>query len=113
MGIPPVTVPVPSVGRIVHFVLPALQQLRPHCEGDHRPAVIVRVWSENDPDSAVQLQVFLDGRNDQEDFDGKLLWVTSSRHDEIEKLPGSWHWPEFVPNFIPNIPENAEYHDRI
>ena len=43
----------PSIGRVVHYVLPADARY----PGEHRPALIVKVWN----DSSVNLQVFVDG----------------------------------------------------
>lgn len=85
---------VPSVGRVVHYVL----EVGPH-QGDHRPAIIVNVWSRD----LVNLQVFTDGGNDvspSHDHRGPesmTLWRTSRPHDEETKALGTWHWPEFVP----------------
>lgn len=78
--------PVPTVGRIVHYVLPSDE----HCRniGQHRPAVIVKVWSAG----SVNLQVFTDGTNDYP-FDHGMMWRTSVPHSEQAEL-GSWHWPE-------------------
>lgn len=98
----------PSIGRVVHYVLPQRSDLRPSSIGEHRPATIIRVWGENDPDAAVQLSVLLDGRNDKESYNGEVFWVTSVSHDEVAKAPGTWHWPEFVPNIIREVPEKAE-----
>jgi hypothetical protein len=77
----------PSLGRIVHYVLPE----GPHA-GDHRPAIVVRVWG----DTCVNLQVFTDGDNDFNDSDPtqNVLWVTSATLDPEGKAPRSWHWPE-------------------
>lgn len=90
---------VPSVGRIVHYILPDGQYA-----GEHRPAIIVKVWDENPtPDSLVQLQVFTDGPNDYpyggNGSDG-IQWRTSVHHNEGDVNPkslGTWHWPEYVP----------------
>lgn len=81
-------------GRMVHYVLP---------NGDHRPAVVVKVW--NKEDGYVNLQVFTDGRNDRHaypadagdilsDIDRGLLWVTSIYPDLVDKPPDTWHWIE-------------------
>jgi hypothetical protein len=109
----------PTVGRIVHYVLPeqeaqainkrrkdaknhnaagvtlASQELGPQIHignpvsaGDIYPAMIVRTWGDR-PDSAVQLQVFLDGND--------TLWATSvSHHDGPDGNHNhrTWHWPE-------------------
>jgi hypothetical protein len=86
-------------GRIVHFVMP---------EGDHRPAVIVKVWEPyaGNPDKGmVNLQVFVDGTNDaskknidsmpftRTDAERGLFWATSRFYSE-DKEPGTWHWIE-------------------
>jgi hypothetical protein len=103
-----VSIPVPSVGRVVHYVLPQKSDLRPSSIGEHRPAMVIRVWGENDPDAAVQLSVLLDGRNDKEDYTGEIMWVTSVRHDEVNKEPGTWHWCEHVAPGIREVPEKVE-----
>ena len=87
-----------SVGRIVHYVLESGR-----CKGDHRPAIVVRDWKQEN--GLVQLQVFTDGLND--DFTAgftvghegtfeviqNTIWRTSVHYDE-NKEPGTWHWPE-------------------
>lgn len=94
----------PTVGRIVHYVLPDGRS-----KGDHRPAIIVRVWGEDQvkagtlPASAlgtVQLQVFTGGGNDAADYTASggpyasgIAWKTSVVHDEA-KSENTWHWPE-------------------
>jgi hypothetical protein len=87
--------PKPSVGRIVHYVL------KDHYgELQHRPAIIVRNWSdglsdENNPFSdMIQLQVFTDGTNDGTQYATGVYWATSVHQDEEEKIVGTWHWPE-------------------
>lgn len=93
---------VPSVGRIVHYVLP----LGGRSGGAHRPAMVVRVWGEDevkagtlDPSAlgTVQLQVFTDNGPEGEYNDDlpQVMWRTSVPHDESGR-PGSWHWPERV-----------------
>lgn len=67
-------------GRIVHFVLP---------NGDHRPAIVVRVWTA----PLVNLQVFIDGTNDHVPQDTYNVWQTSIPFNESGK-PGTWHWIE-------------------
>jgi len=85
----------PSVGRIVHFILPDGQY-----PGDHRPAIIVKIWdAEPTIDSMVQLQVFTDGSNDGDAYKSGLFWATSVHYaDPSENKFYTWHWPEFVPN---------------
>lgn len=98
-----------KLGRIVHFVL---------ANGEHRPAIIVRVWpgeyGNDEVKDGINAQVFLDGGNDRvvfvdaattpptsDAFSQVTLdectkgsaWRTSVRHSS-EAKPGTWHWPE-------------------
>lgn len=83
---------VPSPGRVVHFVMDSGQYV-----GEHRPAMVIKSWS----DTCVQLAVFIDGFNDYPFNplgDSLLRWVTSVQLDESENpAPRTWHWPEYVP----------------
>ena len=87
----------PSIGRIVHYSLSQHDadeinrrrtdspQTGNHAmEGDVYPAMIVRLFGET-PESAVNLQVFLDG-NDS-------FWATSRT---LGEGPFHWAWPERV-----------------
>lgn len=78
-------VPTPSIGRVVHFVVPDGP-----CAGQHRPAFIVQIWS----GGYLNLQVFFDGSNDGP-IHGQP-WQTSVEYSE-EPKPRTWHWPEYVP----------------
>lgn len=78
-------------GRNVHFVL---------APGEHRPAIIVKVWSHYS--GSCNMQVFLDGANDRYhnallpddfDFEKGMVWKTSVLYSE-NKEPGTWHWIE-------------------
>lgn len=77
----------------MHFVQekPALYQPK---EGPkvlvHLPAVITAVWD----DTCVNLQVFTDGTNSDEQNMSSVKWVTSSTLDESAAQPRTWHWPE-------------------
>ena len=79
----------PTIGRIVHFV-----QKKPAMFGDvlvHLPAIIVVVWGE----TCVNLQVFTDGTNSDEQNVFPLKWVTSASLDASESpQERTWHWPE-------------------
>lgn len=81
----------PSIGRIVHFV-----QKKPVGYGDalvHLPALIVAVWGE----SCVNLKVFTDGTNSDEQDMASVKWITSVSLDASEApQPRTWHWPEQV-----------------
>ena len=81
-------------GRIVHYVL---------SNGEHRPAIVVRDWSNSTlgsyPDGTVNLQVFTDGSNDKGAVHGNvseqgLLWATSVHHDPAGDVHHTWHWIE-------------------
>jgi hypothetical protein len=88
----------PSIGRIVHYTLP---------NGEIRPATIVRVW--NTETGGVNLQVHLDGTNDQhsdvearyksqvtaEEAQRGTAWRTSVL-PASEPTPWRWHWPPHV-----------------
>ena len=74
----------PSVGRIVHFVLP---------NSEHRAAMVVKIFCD---DGSAQLQVFTDGSNDNSYCgDDNVRWETSVRYSEGNE-PRTWHWPERV-----------------
>ncbi len=83
-------------GSIVQYVLgadgPGSRRL-----GEVRPAIVVRVW-EGSTEGLVQLQVFLDGANDDPIDGAGLTWRSSVRYsaerDELGAYsPGTWHWP--------------------
>ena len=89
----------PTIGRIVEYrlsqqdavAIAARRRLQAHAfeifqgnrvaEGDTFPAMIVRVWGEA-PESAVQLQVFLDGTD--------TYWATSV---QVGEGPRTYSWP--------------------
>lgn len=79
-------------GRIVHFVLPD----GPH-KGEHRPAIVVKVWRQGDgtppTNGYSNLLVFMDGTNDGPNFGGCVNWQTSVTFDQ-ESKPRTWHWIE-------------------
>jgi hypothetical protein len=71
-------------GRMVHYVLE---------NGEHRPAVIVKVWDKLS--GVVNMQVFTDGIND-ESVNGharNTMWKTSVPYSE-EPKSSTWHWIE-------------------
>ena len=80
-------------GRIVHYILEGGPS-----KGQHRPAVVVNVWRDNDgrPTGLVQLQVFTDSNPEGQYNDNmpSVTWRTSIRHDELSQQEGAWHWPE-------------------
>lgn len=52
--------------------------------GNIYPAVAVAVWNDQIENPPVNLQVLLDGCD--------AYWATS-RHEDIAKSEGTWHWP--------------------
>lgn len=74
----------PRIGDVVHYVLPGGRY-----PGEHRPAFVVKVWSE----THVNLQVFVDGANDYPEYNGSV-WATSVPFDASGRQLMSWHWPE-------------------
>src|SRR5260370_40405853 len=66
----PTDIPGLIEGRIVHYVL----DTGPH-KGEHRPAMIVRVWMRIS--HTIQLLVFVDGSNDVPAGPPPILWKTS------------------------------------
>ncbi len=75
----------PSIGRIVHYVMSG----EAVSQGQHRPAIIVRVEGE-----IVNLQVFTDGASDGMRYEDGLVRRILIAHDETDKAPDTWHWPE-------------------
>lgn len=78
-------------GRIVHYVLPD----GPHA-GEHRPAIVVKVWRQSDGTPPVNgysnLMVFVDGTNDNPNYSGPV-WATSIEFS-ADPRPRTWHWIE-------------------
>lgn len=77
----------PKIGDLVHYVLdhgPSMDE--------HRPAFVVRVWSEK----SVNLQVFTDSDPNMtaNDCMPQVLWATSIAQDEETKAGRTWHYPE-------------------
>lgn len=83
----------PTIGRIVHFVQEKPVAYQPK-DGPralvHLPAIITAVWG----DSCVNLQVFTDGTNSDDQNMSPVKWVTSATLDEAGSQPRTWHWPE-------------------
>lgn len=80
--------PALAVGRIVHYVLSTADLGSGHqrVAGEHRPAIVVKVWTS----TCANLQVFTDSANDG--LSG-TLWATSKVED-VNGAQGTWHWPE-------------------
>lgn len=84
-------------GCIVHYVLENGPSV-----GEHRPAIIVKVWETHREQGTVNLQVFTDGTNDVDPRDPQtnsyakgMTWATSVPYSE-EPRPRTWHWIERV-----------------
>lgn len=86
-SIEPKVIPGLTEGRMVHYVLPNGHRFA----GEHRPAVIVKVWDHGHGTS--NLQVFTDGRNDDDYELNGLTWATSIMYSE-EPKPSTWHFIE-------------------
>ncbi len=75
-----------KIGSLVHIVME---------DGQHRPAICVRIWS----NEGGNFQMFLDGTNDgqiditPEEQKSGIKWMTSVCYSE-EKPTRTWHWPE-------------------
>lgn len=79
----------PTLGRIVHAVFDHGDSHRGQVT---RPAIIVRVWS----DEMVNVQAFTDGGYGQSTNDNRppVLWLTSLHYDSAGDKVGTWHWPQ-------------------
>lgn len=90
-------VPIPSIGRVVHYKLSESDadeiykrrvakgfQGNSVKHGDVFPAMVVVTWGTN-PDSAVNLQVFLDGDDS--------FWATSRKVARGQDDEGCFTWP--------------------
>jgi hypothetical protein len=78
----------PTIGRIVHYVLPETGRN----PGQVRPGIVVQVWKPIDPSDArsgtVNLHVVRDGCNDTGVEDHAY-----TAHYDPGHAPGTWHWP--------------------
>jgi hypothetical protein len=87
-------VQLPSVGRIVHYVIPS----GPH-RGEHRPAIITQVWQPIEHESAPGMSNLTVFRGQADDFPSDPVyapqWVGSVCYCPND-TPGTWHWPERV-----------------
>ena len=83
----------PSVGRIVHYVLPASSKW----PGEHRPAIVTQVSQPLSHESAPgmsNLTVFK-GQSGDSEQEGASFMAGSVLFSSDPK-PGTWHWPERV-----------------
>lgn len=80
------SIPVPSIGRVVHFVRPG------SADGKHKPAhaaaIITAVpGGKGFEDIGISLCVL---------NPNGLYFNENVKHDE-DQGPSTWHWPEYVP----------------
>jgi hypothetical protein len=83
----------PTIGRIVHYVQEKPLWAQPPggpTQMVHLPGIIVAVWS----DTCVNLKVFTDETNSDEQNTLPIKWITSVTMDESGTQARSWHWPE-------------------
>jgi hypothetical protein len=80
----------PSIGRIVHFVIPWEGRV-----GVHRPAIVTSV---DYVAGGINLNVLLDEYDVRNDIGGfhTNVCVQNVELDSTGTLPGTWHWPEQV-----------------
>jgi len=74
----------PSVGRVVHYVAYGTPGGE-YPAGEHRAAIITHVHDE----TRVSLCVL---------NPTGLFFNQGCQHDEAGEKPGTWHWPEYVPD---------------
>lgn len=82
----------PTIGMLVNYVQekpPAYQPKEGPRVYVHLPAIITAVWS----DTCVNLQVFTDGTNSDDQNMSPIKWLTS-RTLSIQPQNNTWHWPE-------------------
>jgi hypothetical protein len=72
------------IGAVVHYVTP---------RGEHRPAIVTKIWNVNGKAGLVNLQVFTDGAADGKEGVGGLYWAATIEYSPIPK-PYTWHFPE-------------------
>lgn len=87
-------------GRMVHYVMTGNEpSVLGHVKGQHRAAVVVRVFDSGHAEGTANLCVFVDGINDMASESQKPdnlyggMWRTSTLYSEGME-PGTWHWIE-------------------
>lgn len=76
----------PQLGDIVSYVM---------SDSAIRPAIVVRVWENQQAGEMVNLEVFTDGLNDGARFKDGIFWATSVYHVETRReqpIANTWHW---------------------
>ena len=87
---------IPTLGRIVHAILPSGHK---H-QGGHRAAIVTAVYldrtGQTSEASAVDVTVFLQTGETAGDWQGGpgLMFLTELKQDASAKNNGSWHEPE-------------------
>jgi hypothetical protein len=83
---------VPSVGRVVHYVAYGTPGGE-YAAGAHRAAIVAEVIECTDPAQTGEwLNLMI--------VNPTGIHFNKAWNDEIEKKPGTWHWPEFVPGRV-------------
>ena len=83
----------PTVGRTVHYVLPALSGN----PGKHRAAIITEVWcrmAHATHPGMSNLTVFPSQHGDFPAMPGTPAFSVGSVSYDAGGAPGTWHWPE-------------------
>lgn len=83
---------IPSIGRIVHFMIPAA--MHGGAKRVHRPAIVSNV--RNEKKGLIDLHVFVTKEDYPANFHpGPLMVADKVTYSEAEE-DGTWHWPERV-----------------
>jgi len=97
---PPARVDKVSVGRIVHYIAPAVAAFVGQDDKalSCRPGIVVRVWDE--ASGNVNLQVFNDGANDRPYTapESPLQSWRKSVAFDAAAAGNTWHWPTACPH---------------
>jgi hypothetical protein len=80
---------IPTVGRIVHFIIAGVDKMAPDV---HYAALIVGVHnSDEEHQTLANLRVFFD------EAECISRYIPNVRQDTTGKIPGMWHEPERAP----------------
>lgn len=79
--------PVPSVGRVVHYVAYGTPGGE-FAAGAHRAAIVTEIHNPGEPDTVLSLCVL---------NPTGMYFNVGIYHDATGTAPGTWHWPEYTP----------------